>query len=319
MPQVSLVDDMERPVPTLIPPTSEAFERTTERHLVALDEETKRPVMTVLTGVNAGKVFTLDKAEMFIGRGNDTDIPLDDTGVSRRHARVYEKDGHYYIEDLGSTNGTFVRSTPIRASILVSGDRIQVGPSQMLTFALVDDVEESLRHRLYEASTRDGLTRVYNRQFLLERTHAELAYARRHQVKLAALMMDIDHFKRLNDTYGHPAGDMVLKLVADRVQRLIRTEDVLARYGGEEFVVLARGTGRTQGVRLAERIRSTVERLVLDLPEGANGERPRTSVSIGVAVLSELPAEAKADALFALADQRLYAAKHAGRNRVVAE
>ncbi len=302
--------------PTLAPPDMGDLERTTERQLaVPASDASQRAVLTVLTGVNAGQVFSVDADEMFIGRGSEVGIWVEDPGVSRKHARIYRKDGLYWIEDLASTNGTFIRREPVTSSMLVSGDRIQLGPNMVLTFALIDDVEENLRHRLYEASTRDSLTRAFNRQFLVERLQSEMAHARRHKTKLAILMLDLDAFKNLNDTHGHLAGDYVLRSVAAQLARLIRAEDVLARYGGEEFVILARSTGKTQASRLAERVRSAVEKLPLELHD----ETVFVTVSIGVAAISELAPEASEDDLLRLADTRLYAAKHRGRNCVVAE
>ncbi|MFO0666559.1 MAG: GGDEF domain-containing protein [Polyangiaceae bacterium] len=291
------------------------LERTTERNVAILARDVlQRGMLTVLTGVNAGQVFSLDKDVMLIGRGTECDIWLEDPGVSRVHARVVrDEDGEYYVEDMGSTNGTFMKRTAVKRAPLSAGDRLQFGPNMMVSFALVDDAEEELRHRMYEASTRDSLTRVFNRQFLAERLVMEVAYAQRHKTDLSLLMVDIDYFKRLNDTYGHLAGDVVLRAVAATIARLIRAEDVLARYGGEEFVIVARGTGLAQATRFAERVRESVEKLAVEL----HNETLRVTVSLGVAEITELVPDASADEFIQKADGRLYAAKHAGRNRVV--
>lgn len=275
-----------------------------------------RTTLTVLTGFSAGQVYALDGTEHVIGRGTEADIWIEDGGVSRRHARIRcRSDGRYFIEDLGSTNGTFVGTARIDVSEIRPGDRIQVGPHVSLRFQITDDAEEELQRRLYESSTRDALTRVYNRKYFTERLTAEVAYSRRHRVKLAILILDLDDFKATNDTYGHLAGDMVLRLVSSQMQRLIRVEDLLARYGGEEFVIVARATGKTEAVRLAERIRESVSRLEIQVtPE----RTIRTTVSIGVAALPDLP-DGGPNELIALADARLYRAKAEGKNRVCAE
>lgn len=273
-----------------------------------------RATLTVLAGINAGQVYALDSTDHVIGRGTEADIWIDDGGVSRRHARIScRSGGHYFVEDLGSTNGTFIGADRVDAAEIRPGDRIQVGPHVTLRFQITDDAEEELQRRLYESSTRDSLTRLYNRKYFSERLTAEVAYSRRHRVKLAVLMLDLDDFKATNDTFGHPAGDMVLRLVASQMLRLIRVEDLLARFGGEEFVILARTTGKTDAIRLGERIRDSIRQL--DIPV-APDHSIRCTVSIGVAALPDVAADGGPNELIALADERLYRAKAAGKDCV---
>jgi diguanylate cyclase (GGDEF)-like protein len=294
-----------------------ATERTTDPVLAVPTSSGKdRATLTVLSGINAGQVFALDGTEHVIGRGTEADIWVEDGGVSRRHARVTcRSDGRYFIEDVGSTNGTFIGSQRVDISEIRPGDRIQVGPHVVLRFAITDDAEEELQRRLYESSTRDGLTRVYNRKYFSERLTAEVAYSRRHRVKLSVLLLDLDDFKHINDSFGHLAGDMVLRLVSAQMQRLIRVEDLLARYGGEEFVILARSTGKTEAVRLAERIRQAIGEL--EIPVGDRSLR--VTVSIGVAALPDVAPDGGPNEILALADARLYKAKAEGKNRTCAE
>lgn len=309
------------------PPSSESGwttekagqERTTDPAMTVATEGGKdRATLTVLTGINAGQVFALDGTDHVIGRGTDADVWVEDSGVSRRHARVTcRADGRYVVEDLASTNGTFVGARRVEASELRPGDRLQLGPSLVFRFAITDDAEEELQRRLFESSTRDGLTRLYNRKYFTERLMAEVAYARRQRVKLAVLLLDLDGFKAMNDTFGHLAGDMVLRLVSAQMQRLIRLEDLLARWGGEEFVILARSTGKTDAVGLAERIREAVAELEIPIVEA---DRPlQVTLSAGVASLQDVAPEGGPTELLALADARLYAAKAAGKNRVCSE
>jgi two-component system cell cycle response regulator len=293
--------------------------RATEKSLaVPASVKTDRATLTVLTGLNAGQILALDGFEHVLGRGTDADLWLEDPAISRAHARVLRRpDGHFSIEDAGSTNGTFVSGRRVHGRAdLESGDRIQLGPTQMLRFAITDDAEEELQRRLYESSTRDALTRAFNRKYLNERLLAEVAHSRRHKTQLTLLMLDLDRFKEVNDEHGHQVGDMVLRVAASHLQRLIRIEDVLARYGGEEFVILARSTLLRDAGRLAERVRSTIERLQIAPHEGYS---IAVTVSIGIAALSELSPEAGPNDLIALADGRLYRAKLAGRNRVCSE
>jgi diguanylate cyclase (GGDEF)-like protein len=276
-----------------------------------------RATLTIISGINAGQVFALDGTDHVIGRGTEADLWLDDGGVSRRHAKVScRSDGRYFVEDLGSTNGTFVSGQRVTVCEIRPNDRIQLGPHVTLRFAITDDAEEELQRRLYESSTRDGLTRVYNRKYFQERLTAEVAYSRRHKVKLAVILIDLDDFKQVNDTHGHLAGDMVLRLVSAQMQRLLRLEDLVARYGGEEFVVLARSTGKTEAVKLAERIRESIAGL--EIPVAAD-HSIHVTMSMGVASLPDVAPEGGPTELLALADARLYKAKGEGKNRVCAE
>jgi two-component system cell cycle response regulator len=271
-----------------------------------------RTVFTMLNGLNAGQVFTIEGGETTIGRGRDADVRIDDIGISRIHARVVRaEDGRHLLEDLQSTNGVFVNGQRVERVALVTGDRVQIGPAVLLRYALVDTEEAALARQLYETSTRDPLTSVYNRRYLTERLTAEVAYAHRHQTRLSVVLIDLDHFKRVNDDYGHLAGDAVLRSVSVAVQRQTRTEDVFARYGGEEFVVVVRGIEHKNVAIFAERLRRAVE--LLETPW--NPSPLRVTVSLGVASLDECEKKAPPDALLSLADERLYRSKAEGRNR----
>ncbi len=290
--------------------------RATEKTLsVPASVSSDRATLTVLSGLNAGQVFALDGLDHIVGRGTEADLWLEDPAISRLHTRVVRRpDGRFLLEDMGSTNGTFVAGRKVEGRVdLQNGDRIQIGPNLMLRFALTDDAEEELQRRLYESSTRDALTRAFNRKYLNERLIAEIAHARRHKTQLSLLMLDLDRFKDVNDVHGHLAGDMVLRVVAAHMAKLIRIEDVLARYGGEEFVILVRSTAHGDAAKLAERVRSTVESLQITATEGTT---LTVTTSIGVSSLAELAPEAGGTELIATADARLYRAKMDGRNRV---
>jgi len=269
----------------------------------------------MLTGLNAGQVYDLDRDETVIGRSRDAHVRVEDTGVSRRNARVMRSPAGYFVEDLGSRNGTYKNGARIVARTkLASGDRVQLGPSVALRFSIVDDTEEELARRLYEASTRDALTQIYNRRYFNQRLVAELAFAQRHRTPVSVVLFDIDYFKRVNDTWGHKAGDDVLRSIAAGVQAVIRAEDLFARYGGEEFAILARGIDPTGTRAFAERVRAAVAALEIAVGDA----HVRVSVSAGVACLTECTGGG-GDDLLLLADDRLYRAKSHGRNRVCAE
>ena len=276
----------------------------------------QRATLTVLTGVHAGRIVGVDGATVTIGRAPDAELPIDEVGVSRLHARVGRTpEGGFYLEDLASTNGTFLGAERVGVALLHSGDLLQLGPHVRVRFAVVDAIEESLYRRLYESSLHDPLTHVFNRRYLTDRLAEAMADARRSHGDLAVLMIDVDSLKAVNDHFGHLAGDRALCTIASRIQRSLRTEDVLARYGGDEFVVLTVGTDRSDTRRLAERVRRAVEGLNMS----ARGREVHVTASIGVASLAEVSGTGGAGGgLLALADARMYAAKVSGRNRVCA-
>ncbi len=299
-----------------------AAEPITERHDTPLvpafplgDGGAVRPTLTIMSGVDAGRVFALDRDVQVIGRSETCDVHVDDAGISRRHARITRAaDGGFYVEDLGSTNGTFVGTRRVATARIASGDYLQLGASLLVRFAVTDDADQTLRRETYESSIRDPLTHAYNRKYLDDRVGVEVAYSRRSGLPLALLMIDLDHFKELNDRFGHIAGDRAVCFVVAQIQRIIRAEDTLARYGGDELVVLARGTPHDEAARLGERLRCEIAERQFD----AGGDTHTVTLSIGVASFDELATDSGPLALVALADERLYQAKLRGRNAVCA-
>ncbi|MFI5297945.1 MAG: diguanylate cyclase [Polyangiales bacterium] len=278
-----------------------------------LEPSNKKAYLTIIAGHRAGEMFELDDDdESIIGRGAQSAIHLDSDGVSRKHARIVRQGDGYVLQDLGSTNGTWVDNKRISFHTLVDGDRVQIGTEIIARFNFHDELEAGMQQQLYDSAVRDPLTRAYNRKHFHERLAAELAHAARHRTHLSLVMLDIDHFKRVNDTHGHPAGDAVLRAIAGAVMKVVRVEDVFARVGGEEFALLARGVDGPSATAFADRLRRGVERL----PVIHEGTELHVTASFGVAAVSELPSS-DATALIKLSDERLYAAKNGGRNRVV--
>jgi diguanylate cyclase (GGDEF)-like protein len=272
-----------------------------------------RPYLIVIGGTSVGEMFPLRAPEVIIGRAHDATVRFDDEGVSRRHARLRCNDTEVHIEDLGSVNGTFVNGDPlVRARLLADGDKITLGPITILKFTYSDDLDETFQRRMFEASLLDGLTKAYNKSYFLDRLEKEVAYARRHSTPLSLVMLDIDFFKRINDTYGHPAGDAVLVQVAGAALDSLRKEDVFARYGGEEFAVICRGLDVSQARLVAERLRGAVAAT----RTSHAGLQLAVTVSLGVAGLIETKAQ-NGPELVGAADQALYGAKKSGRNRVL--
>jgi len=274
--------------------------------------------LIVLAGPQFGDVFSLSAGkELVVGRREDADIQIRDDGVSRRHAAITVVGEGAELKDLGSANGTFVDGQRVGEARLVDGTRLTIGLVTTLKFVWADELEARWQLKVAEGALQDPLTGLYNRRHLEERLSAELAAAQRHQRLVSVLMVDVDHFKRINDDHGHMAGDEALKMVAYVLRGAIRKEDVLARFGGEEFVVVARETGLAGARALGERIRRAVERSRCQW----QGRDLALTVSIGVTVslgLTEYkPGETDRD-MIGSADQALYLAKQAGRNRVIA-
>jgi two-component system cell cycle response regulator len=270
--------------------------------------------LTVLTGTQAGQLVVVESDALVLGRAADADLIVADPSVSGHHARVVRApDGGYRVEDLHSTNGTFVNGRRVDAAPLKASDRLQLGPYFGIRFAITDDAEAVLHRRLYDSSIEDPLTHVYNRRYLDERLVADVGSARLTRTHAAVLMVDVDGLKELNDRFGHMAGDRALCMVASAILEGVRTKDCVARFGGDEFVIIASDADGDEAARLAERVRRAVEHLEL----GARGESVRITVSVGAAALSEvMPTEDAPGALLELADRRMYLAKRSGRNRV---
>jgi diguanylate cyclase (GGDEF)-like protein len=272
-----------------------------------------RATLMVLAGSAAGKVYPIESSRFVIGRGRDASLVLNDTGISRKHCTIINEAGRYTILDEGSTNGTLVNGVRADRVELRTGDRFQIGAECVLQFGFFDAAEEDLVNKLYDSATRDPLPRALYRRAFQERLGVEVSYAIRHREPLVGILLDIDHFKSVNDTHGHPAGDEVLRGVAAVISTTLRVEDVFARYGGEEFVLLGRGLVLEDGVKLAERIRVRVATTEFLIPKG----RLRITLSAGVAALGEAASDTTGEAMLSIADKRLYAAKSAGRNRVI--
>ncbi|OJY28612.1 MAG: GGDEF domain-containing protein [Myxococcales bacterium 68-20] len=267
--------------------------------------------LVVLQGTNVGEMHKIEGPEVVIGRAVSATVRLNDDGISRRHCRVLSIGGQVIIEDLGSANGTLVNGEMVQHHALKEGDKIRLGATTTLKFTYQDKLDESFQQQMIDAALRDGLTRTYNKKFFQDRLETEFAYAKRHKSMLSLVMFDVDFFKRVNDTYGHLAGDAVLVHLARITQATIRTEDVLARYGGEEFAVICRGIALLNAGVLGERLRARVEQENFDY----QGTRLPVTISVGVAALPEAnvatPSELVRDA-----DSALYEAKRSGRNRV---
>ena len=257
-----------------------------------------------------GKRFVLDRSPLRVGRGTDNHIVLEGDSVSRRHAHYERRNNEWYIVDDGSTNGTYLNEEQIaRDAVLGNGDRIKVGPT-ILKFMSWIDAEAKYHEEIYKMTIVDGLTQIHNKRYLFEALEKELIRARRYERELSLAIFDIDFFKRINDQFGHLAGDHVLRELARVVQDRIRRDEVFARYGGEEFVIVLPETGLSGALALAENLRQRVETSVFMF----QGERIPVTISVGCSQLSK--DDRTGPDVIQRADEKLYEAKRGGRNRV---
>jgi len=270
-----------------------------------------RAYLVVLAGASVGEMYKIDHDRTVIGRGQKAEVRLLDDGISREHARVVVEGNKIFLEDLGSTNGTFCNGLKVDRKELADGDKILVGSTTILKFTYHDNLDEIFQKQMYESALRDGLTKAFNKKYFTDRLESELTFALRHGSPLVLVMFDIDHFKKVNDTHGHQAGDLVLSEISTLLTGALRAEDVFARYGGEEFAVICRGTDVSQAPIVGERLRKAVEthRFVFE------GTHIPVTISVGIASLPD-PAVKDATDLVARADKALYQSKHGGRNRV---
>jgi diguanylate cyclase (GGDEF)-like protein len=250
------------------------------------------------------------KARQTIGHGQENDIILQGDTVSRQHASIERRGMDVVVTDLGSTNGTFVNDEPARLGqvLLKCGDRLRIGDT-IFKYLPGKDIEAQYHLVVSQMATTDGLTNLCNRQRLDTLLEEEIRRAQRYQRALSLLMLDIDHFKRINDVYGHSTGDSVLIRVAASLSEHLRPGDKLGRYGGEEFCAIFPETPLRHASEIAESLRSMLEaqRLLV------HNQSVAVSVSIGAA---EWNPQMQRPDLYRAADQMLYRAKNLGRNRV---
>jgi diguanylate cyclase (GGDEF)-like protein len=271
-----------------------------------------RAYLVVLAGASVGEMYKIEGERTVIGRGQKAQIRLLDDGISREHAQLVILGDRIVLQDLGSTNGTYCNGLKVEANKeLVDGDKILVGSTTILKFTYHDNLDEIFQKQMYESALRDGLTKAFNKKYFTDRLESEFTFATRHVAPLTLVLFDIDHFKKVNDTYGHQAGDYVLSEISALLTGALRAEDVFARYGGEEFAVICRGSDVAQGAIVAERMRKAVEanKFVFE------GTHIPITISVGVAGLPDAAVKDAAE-LVSLADQSLYKSKHGGRNRV---
>jgi len=266
--------------------------------------------LVVIYGDDLGRKYDLIDNQANIGRDPSNDIVIDHSAVSRRHAKIIKLKDSRYVVDLHSTNGTYVNDKPVTRAKLKSGVFVKIG-NTIFKYLEGADLETAYHEEIYRMTITDGLTQLYNKRYLLEVLEKEMSRAKRYERPLSVIMIDIDFFKKINDRYGHIAGDAVLKELGNLLSKRIRKEEIVTRYGGEEFLVLLPETTIKGALSMAESIRSMVDSHVFPFED----QHLHITISAGVAEYDPEKQNNPSE-LVKAADVNLYKAKHNGRNRV---
>jgi diguanylate cyclase (GGDEF)-like protein len=274
------------------------------------EEPTAEWALVAYAGAALGRIFPLPTGVMLIGRAPDSGIALLDSEVSRNHAQILVEEGRVQVTDLGSTNGTRVNGEPIQGPLeLSAGDRLVMG-NHVLKLVNLDPLERAFHETLLDLSTRDPLTGLANRGSILAELQNRFGLSVRYDRPLSVVVCDLDHFKQVNDTYGHGAGDFVLRVFGEQMMVSLREADLAGRIGGEEFLTILPETDLAGALPFAERLRKAIAGTPIPLPAGLLD----LTCSLGIA--ERTAEDFDAGQLLARADAALYQAKRGGRNRV---
>lgn len=260
-------------------------------------------------GPDLGARFVLGDQPAILGRGSDCDIVVNHLSISRHHARISKTDHGYLVRDLGSTNGTFLNHVRITESELCDGDHLGCGEC-LFRYISGNNIEAVYHDEIHRMSLIDPLTGAANRRYLMETLRRELSRAQRYQRSLGLILLDIDHFKHVNDTFGHLVGDHALRIVVQIIRGQLRREDHLGRYGGEEFAVVLPETDHNAAVQCAERLRQAIAAAPFQI------EQHSIPVTVSLGVTSDHAPTIDCVEFLRRADELLYEAKGKGRNRV---
>src|SRR5690242_20292538 len=282
----------------------------------------RRPALVFLRGELLAVPIPLERAEVTLGRALDADVRINDSQASRLHAQIRtERDDatgevRYRLIDLKSTNGTLLNGKPITEAFLEDGDKFEIG-DQLIRFEMLDEIDREFQQQIHRLLVHDELTGLLTSKSFFSELRREAARAEAEKMPFCVFMMDIDHFKEVNDTFGHLAGSETLEEVGAVIKKSLRAGDVGARFGGEEFAAFLLDADYAQGLVAAERVRAEIEKHQFPAVRRDGAEPMKThriTISIGVASYPEDGRDPIQ--LVELADSALYGAKRNGRNQV---
>ncbi len=275
--------------------------------------EDRMPVLTILRGEQLGKRFLLNERQLFVGRDlHQAEIVVRDPAVSGLHCR-FDQDSeraNFTITDMGSSNGTFVNRVPVHSATLNEGDKIFIG-EVILRFSFQDALENQYQERISDLINIDDMTGLLVKRSFDPDLARSFELSRKGDKPLSVAMMDMDGLKSLNDQHGHQMGSHCIQIVGKLVREILTEEfSPACRFGGDEFIAYFPNKTLSQALEICERIRSAVE------AQEYHDELERSpTISIGVA--ERVENTRSPEELVRLADDALYRAKEAGRNRVV--
>ncbi|UCE55368.1 MAG: diguanylate cyclase [Desulfobacterales bacterium] len=275
--------------------------------------DARHPYLIIFIGNDGGKRYKLKRGQMTVGRSPQADITIDDQRISRIHCIIEWISETIMIEDKESTNGTFVDSQKVSRAHLLPGVTIQLGHSVM-KIEYKDDTEIRSEENLLRQVSIDPITGIFNRQHFLKLASMEVSYACRHQLAVGVILLNIDNFKQINDTYGHQTGDFILARLAGIINKMTRNEDLFARYTDTEFILMPRDDLNKQYMfTQCERIRKAIKNF--EFRFGKKCVRITISLGFHLEKVKGRDFNAKIFDLIGKAERALYLAKEIGYDR----
>jgi len=263
-------------------------------------------------GEDIGRNYEIKLDSVLIGREPLCQLKLSDVHISRRHSRLEKHDGEVFVVDLDSRNGTYVNGRRVKREQLMDGDQVTVGRT-IFKFMRGNNVERHYHETLRRLATIDGLTGAYNKKYFDQVIKNEFMHFKRRSQPVSLLMMDIDHFKSINDQYGHICGDHILAQLGKLVLSKVRDRDSFCRYGGEEFALVMPDTKLRGAVELGRRLCEMIAKSQFKFDDN----QIAMTISIGAAEAGQQTGNPLD--FVRVADELLYQAKSNGRNRVEAD
>jgi diguanylate cyclase (GGDEF)-like protein len=291
-------------------------EETTQTMLVdcyavnELDCVPPNACLIVISGGDIGHQHIINIHQTLIGRSINADIQINDDSASRDHALIIKDRKGYRIFDNSSKNGCFINDRKIDDCYLQDGDLLRIGKT-IFKFLSSNNIEQAYHEELFRLAKIDGLTEIYNQRHFADSMENEFERAQRYKRELSLLMIDIDHFKSVNDRFGHRTGDHILKELARIFVSRSRRVDYVCRYGGEEFAIILPEIDIMGAFKFAIALKEAVAAHTFRC------EKTETTITISIGVSDIMEGIQSTDDLIETADRRLYLAKERGRDRVV--